>query len=218
MRKLFNLFIFFVLFYIGIYAIATEKIQFQAFAAEANDIYIVEVESYLNKKDVLDRVLFLKERGYPADFIKLKTSENGGTIWYVAHLGYYTNRKKAENAAKKYKAEFTYQSYIIKSYHTDFLKKRAGEFHPIDISEADIEKKSKNMVISDIEAEIEKIEATSKKFYMKAPDTSGLLNSNKAYIVEVVSYLDKKKTLDQAALLREKGYSADFIWFIGCIR
>jgi arsenate reductase-like glutaredoxin family protein len=193
------------------HAIATENIQFQAFASEANDIYTAEVASYLSKKHVLIRVSFLRERGYPADFIKLKSYEKGGPSWYVAKLGYYYDRKKAEKMGKRYKSEFAYQSYIVKSYDIDFLKERAGEFKLIDISEAEIKKRAKNGIISDIKPEIEEIKNTSAKLYMKAPDASVLLNRNNTYIAEIVSYLDKKEALKQVALLRGKGYPADFI-------
>ncbi len=211
MRNSLNLFIFFVFFYLCMHAIATENIQFQAFASEANDIYTAEVASYLSEKHVLIRVSFLRERGYPADFIKLKSYEQGGPTWYVANLGYYYDRKKAEKMGKRYKSEFAYQSYIVKSYDIDFLKERAGEFKLIDISEAEIKKRAKNGIISDIKPEIEEIKNTSAKLYMKAPDASVLLNRNNTYIAEIVSYLDKKEALKQVALLRGKGYPADFI-------
>ncbi|MBW1649903.1 MAG: SPOR domain-containing protein [Deltaproteobacteria bacterium] len=155
MRKLFNLFIFFALFYIDIYGIETEKIRFQAFASEANDIYIVEVTSYLNKKNVLNRVSFLKGRGYPADFIKLKASENGKINWYVVHFGYYADKKKAENAAEKYKFDFPNRSYIIKSYSSDFFKKSVGVFQSQD--------KTSDEIISDIEIWADAVESKTEK-------------------------------------------------------
>ncbi|MBW1615371.1 MAG: hypothetical protein JRJ49_02325 [Deltaproteobacteria bacterium] len=211
MRDSLNPFIFFVLFYIGIHAVTSGNTQFRAFASEANEIYTAEVASYLSKKHVLIRVSFLKDRGYPADFIKLKSYEKEGPTWYVANLGYYQDRQKAKKMGQRYKAEFAYQSYIIKSYNIDFLKERSGEFKLTDISEAEIKKKANNGIISDIKPEIEAVNNTSAKLYMKAPDASVLLKSDKAYIAEIVSYLDKKEALKQVGLLRGKGYPADFI-------